>query len=57
MVGEEDKMTRLTEKQMIDKIKKRKKKLTSSRKKARNFLVKFGTHNPDGTLTEEYSAK
>lgn len=50
-------MTRLSEKQMIEKIKKREKKLTSSRKKAREFLVKFGTHNPDGSLTKEYSAK
>jgi len=42
---------------MIDKIEKRKKKLKSSKKIAKEFLVKFGTHNPDGSLTKEYSVE
>ena len=41
-------------KEQIRIIKKVSKKILLSKKSARKFLIKLGTHNKDGSLTEAY---
>ncbi|MCK5131787.1 MAG: hypothetical protein KAR40_06495 [Candidatus Sabulitectum sp.] len=48
-------MTRLSEEEILQKIKDHRVLVTASKKAAKEYLCSLGTHNEDGTLTEEYS--
>lgn len=47
-------MQNYTDEEILKKIRDFREEVTSSKKAAREFLCSLGTHNSDGTLTEEY---
>jgi len=47
-------MPNYTDQEILKKIKDYREEVTSSEAAAREFLCSLGTHNLDGTLTEEY---
>jgi hypothetical protein len=48
------KMTAKESKKIVKEMKEFTKKVTSSKEKAREFLVSVGTHTPKGNLTKAY---